>query len=200
MEGSGVGRPSKIRPYVPRVAEWLRENPNLSSAEVLRRVRLDGYRGGKTALYEVVRRLRAPGAGYLRCPRCRALLRDIAEFCPHCGSSLPSTFSALPAAEPEVFRAGREATTAMARRNVPTAPAVQRYLVIAAPDRQELYEYFKRTLGQAPAIEVVRERRVADRRMHVAVPPFDRRRRARRARPALDAELRDFGFAIVARD
>jgi hypothetical protein len=38
--------------------QWLRENPNVSSAEILRRVRLAGYRGGKSALYELVRRLR----------------------------------------------------------------------------------------------------------------------------------------------
>jgi hypothetical protein len=41
------------------VAQWLREDPDLSGAKILRRIRLAGYRGGKSALYELVRRLRA---------------------------------------------------------------------------------------------------------------------------------------------
>jgi len=36
----------------------LREGPDLSGVEILRRVRLTGYRGGKSALYELVRRVR----------------------------------------------------------------------------------------------------------------------------------------------
>jgi hypothetical protein len=54
----GAGRPSTVAPYEPLVAQWLREDPDLSGAEILRRVRLAGYRGGKSALYELVRRLR----------------------------------------------------------------------------------------------------------------------------------------------
>ncbi len=54
----GAGRPSTVAPYEPLVAQWLREHPDLSGAEILRRVRLAGYRGGKSALYELVRRLR----------------------------------------------------------------------------------------------------------------------------------------------
>jgi hypothetical protein len=45
--------------YVPYVREWLREKPAVSSAEILRRARALGYRGGKSAFYELVRRLRA---------------------------------------------------------------------------------------------------------------------------------------------
>jgi hypothetical protein len=44
--------------YAPRVAQWLREDPDLPGVEILRRVQLAGYRGGKSALYELVRRLR----------------------------------------------------------------------------------------------------------------------------------------------
>jgi hypothetical protein len=54
----GAGRPSTVAPYTPQVAQWLREDPDVSGAEILRRVRLAGYRGGKSALYELVRRLR----------------------------------------------------------------------------------------------------------------------------------------------
>jgi hypothetical protein len=52
------GRPSTLPLYAPQVAQWLREDPGLSGAEILRRVRLAGYRDGKSALYELVRRLR----------------------------------------------------------------------------------------------------------------------------------------------
>jgi hypothetical protein len=54
----GVGRPSTVAPYEPQVAQWLREDPDLSGVEILRRVRLTGYRGGKSALYELLRRVR----------------------------------------------------------------------------------------------------------------------------------------------
>src|SRR4030095_1076372 len=50
--------PSTVAPHEPLVAQWLREVPDLSGAKILRRVRLAGYRGGKSALYELVRRLR----------------------------------------------------------------------------------------------------------------------------------------------
>ena len=53
-----VGRPSLVVRYTPRVMQWLVEDPNLTTAEILKRVRLEDYRGGKSALYELVRRLR----------------------------------------------------------------------------------------------------------------------------------------------
>jgi hypothetical protein len=54
----GVGRPSTVASYEPQVAQWLREDPDLPGVEILRRARIVGYRGGKSALYELVRRLR----------------------------------------------------------------------------------------------------------------------------------------------
>src|SRR6267378_5691960 len=55
------GRPSTVARYVPSIVEWLRDQPELSSADTLRRIRVAGYRGGKSALYDLVRRLRATG-------------------------------------------------------------------------------------------------------------------------------------------
>ncbi len=57
----GAGRPSTVARYTPSIVEWLRGEPELSSADILRRIRLTGYRGGKSALYELVKRLRAMG-------------------------------------------------------------------------------------------------------------------------------------------
>ena len=195
-----VGRPSKMVPYAPKVAEWLREEPTLSGAQILQRVRLAGYSGGKSALYEFVRRLRVPGSGYRRCSGCRALLRDSTGTCPHCGLSLRSPSSSPARLPADVLGRSREEAEAMARPDAFAVAAGERYLVIAAPDRQELYQYFKRKFGRTASIEVVRERRAADRRTPATTPPPDRRRQNRRARPGLDAELRAFGFAIVIRD
>jgi hypothetical protein len=64
LQPRGVGRPSTVAPFAPQIEAWLRENPALSGAEVLRRAREVGYQGGKSALYELVRRLRIPVTGH----------------------------------------------------------------------------------------------------------------------------------------
>lgn len=62
VQPRGVGRPSTVAPFAPQIEAWLREAPALSGADVLRRAREVGYQGGKSALYELVRRLRIPVA------------------------------------------------------------------------------------------------------------------------------------------
>jgi transposase len=53
-----IGRPSKAEPFRKHVLELLAEDPDLMSLEILRRARLAGYTGGKTALYELVAAVR----------------------------------------------------------------------------------------------------------------------------------------------
>jgi len=53
-----VGRPSATAAWADRLAEWLAEDHTLPGMELLRRAHDDGYRGGKSALYELMRRLR----------------------------------------------------------------------------------------------------------------------------------------------
>ena len=53
-----VGRPSKAEPFRKLVAKLLIEDPTMMSLEILRRARLDGYAGGKTALYDLVAEMR----------------------------------------------------------------------------------------------------------------------------------------------
>lgn len=53
-----VGRPSVASPYASQVREIFRTEPGASTAEVLRRIRLKGYAGGKTAFYYLVAALR----------------------------------------------------------------------------------------------------------------------------------------------
>jgi transposase len=53
-----IGRPSVARGFRKLVGEVLKEEPELKSVEVLRRARLQGYKGGKTAFYALVAELR----------------------------------------------------------------------------------------------------------------------------------------------
>src|SRR6266566_2271888 len=59
IRARGVGRPSLAAPWAPTVERWLQEDRTVPSGEIIRRLREDhGYRGGKSALYELIRRLR----------------------------------------------------------------------------------------------------------------------------------------------
>jgi transposase len=53
-----VGRPSIAAPWAARLETWLEEDRALPGVELLRRAEEAGYRGGKSALYELLRRLR----------------------------------------------------------------------------------------------------------------------------------------------
>ena len=54
----GVGRPSVTEPFAPLVEKLLRRNPDLRTSEILTAARRRGYRGGKSAMYELVWSLR----------------------------------------------------------------------------------------------------------------------------------------------
>lgn len=53
-----VGRPSTAEPYRQLVTDVLGQEPMLLSVEILRRARLAGYDGGKTALYDLIASVR----------------------------------------------------------------------------------------------------------------------------------------------
>ena len=53
-----IGRPSKAEPFRSFVVALLAKEPELLSLEILRRARLEGYDGGKTALYELIHSIR----------------------------------------------------------------------------------------------------------------------------------------------
>jgi transposase len=55
-----IGRPSTVAEREEEVNGWLEEKPDLPTVEVLHRLRMAGYEGGKTAVYELVRALRGP--------------------------------------------------------------------------------------------------------------------------------------------
>ena len=59
----GSGRPGEVSDYAAEITAWLLEERNpadgpMKNQEVLARLRQKGYTGGKTALYELVKRLR----------------------------------------------------------------------------------------------------------------------------------------------
>ena len=53
-----VGRPALTAAWADRVVGWLTEDRALPGMEILRRAHEAGYAGGKSALYELIRRLR----------------------------------------------------------------------------------------------------------------------------------------------
>ncbi len=134
---------------------------------------------------------------FKRCPKCRALLRRTAELCPHCGATMPSNFPHRPPVV-DALRRIRSLTASAP----PTAPpdVASQYLIIVARERRDLYDYLRRAFAREPAILVMLERRIADRRKAAATRPLDRRRKDRRHRPELDADVRRFGFAIALLD
>jgi hypothetical protein len=57
-QSGNARRPSIVAQYAAQVAQWLREEPTISAVEIMRRAQALGYNGGKSALYELVRRVR----------------------------------------------------------------------------------------------------------------------------------------------
>ena len=54
----GIGRPSKVELFRSQVERILSEEPSLPTVEVLHRLRGLGYEGGKSAVYDLVRKIR----------------------------------------------------------------------------------------------------------------------------------------------
>lgn len=58
-----LGRPSIVSQYEEKILEWLQEpraleDGSIKSQEILARLRQEGYGGGKTAVYELIKRIR----------------------------------------------------------------------------------------------------------------------------------------------
>ena len=58
------GRPSKTAPYRLFAESELQSEPDLHTVELLRRARLEGYAGGKTAFFDMVKDIRRPGGQF----------------------------------------------------------------------------------------------------------------------------------------
>jgi transposase len=53
-----IGRPSKVEVFRAFLAAEITKQPGVLAVELLRRARLEGYHGGKSALYELIRAIR----------------------------------------------------------------------------------------------------------------------------------------------
>jgi hypothetical protein len=67
---------------------------------------------------------------------------------------------------------------------------VRRHLFIVSRDELELYAYLKEQFGPDSEVEVILDRRRAERRVSSGTAASDRRRRDRRTRADVQAELR----------
>jgi hypothetical protein len=72
-----------------------------------------------------------------------------------------------------------------------------RLLFIVSTRRSDLYAKLTIALAGEPNVEVYLDRRLGQRRSIAVGAPSDRRRADRRQRGALDAEIRDRGWAVV---
>jgi len=64
-ERRSVGRPSTAEPFRAFVVQVLQDEPAVMSLEILRRARLQGYTGGKSALYGLIAAVRPPASRLL---------------------------------------------------------------------------------------------------------------------------------------
>jgi hypothetical protein len=144
MQGSDARnfrRPSVVAQYADQIAQWLREEPAVSAVEILERVRRAGYRGGKSALYELVRRVK---------------IRPLAP-----------------------------------------SPAGTRQLIVVARDREYLYNFLRRAFEDNEMVQIVSDRRLAERRKHSAPQEGGKRQGSRRSQKTVDGMLRAMGWTVV---
>lgn len=137
-EARNVRRPSIVAQYAAQVAQWLREDPAISAVEILRRAQALGYTGGKSALYELVRRVRTLDEG----------------------------------------------------------PSGSRQLIVVAPDREHLYNFFKRAFEGNATVQVILDRRIERPQLPESAEGA-RRPRNRRSLQRTDGLLRAIGWTIV---
>ena len=141
FEARGARRPSIVARYAAQVAQWLREDPAISAVEILRRAQELGYNGGKSALYELVRRV----------------------------------------------------------RTLDERPGGSRQLVVVSPDREHLYNFFRRAFEGNATVQVILDRRLIERAQETEAAQTNgpRRPRNRRLPQRTDGLLRAIGWTII---
>jgi hypothetical protein len=72
-----------------------------------------------------------------------------------------------------------------------------RYLFVVSRRDRSLYQYVVRAFASAPEIQVIYDRRQSARRRTAQTPAVERRQSDRRARPRVDADILDYGSAMV---
>src|SRR5438046_4271799 len=119
--------------------------------------------------------------------------------CLACGVSMQGSCPLDSAGRGEPQKLVRELVERNTPQHAARAKITARYLILVSRGRDDLFEYLRQKFLTEIGVEVRYDRRSADRRQRESVKPLDRRRRDRRTRVAVDAELQRFGFAIVTR-
>jgi hypothetical protein len=128
-----------VAQYAAQVAQWLREEPRISAVEILRRAQTLGYSGGKSALYELVRRV----------------------------------------------------------RTLDERPGASQQLIVVSPEREHLYNFFRRAFEGNATVQIVLDRRADHPTLPELRPSDGRRPRNRRSQERTDGLLRAIGWTIV---
>ncbi len=75
---------------------------------------------------------------------------------------------------------------------------LQRLVFTVGRSRRALYDSLRRTFADDDFVQVILDRRVAERRLRRARPrPSERRRAERRVQREIDTQLRTRGYAVV---
>jgi hypothetical protein len=74
---------------------------------------------------------------------------------------------------------------------------VRKLVFVVAPGQRKLYESLRRTFAGDDTVEVILDRRTAERRQSRERSPADRRRADRRRRRGVEETLAARGFAVV---
>jgi len=72
-----------------------------------------------------------------------------------------------------------------------------RTLFVVSRRNPDLYQYLRERFASDPAVEVILDRRVAQRRQRRLPVDAERRRADRRQRPEVEAELQSHSHAII---
>lgn len=73
----------------------------------------------------------------------------------------------------------------------------RRLVFIVSRERMDLYEKLRQALIREPDVDLILDRRASDRRVGDSAFDRERRGRKRRERLAVDAEVRECGWAVV---
>jgi hypothetical protein len=73
----------------------------------------------------------------------------------------------------------------------------RRLVFIVSRDRMDLYDRLRQALIREPDVDLILDRRADDRRLGGSAIDEERRGLQRRKRGALDAEVRECGWAVV---
>jgi hypothetical protein len=73
----------------------------------------------------------------------------------------------------------------------------RRLVFIVSRERMDLYDKLRQALIREPDVDLILDRRDAERRVAESAIERERRGRQRRERQAVDAEVRECGWAVV---